>query len=148
MDRHIQTIFCDDIRHELGGKLSYIGVYSGRLFLPTFPLTLPKLCLSINVLTPATRPFTKLSLRVMKDKDVLFEGNLDDSQLSGAVEVLSDSEMDIKDRVLSLQSVIVFSPFALEAPCTLRVLAETEDGELRGYGLKIEQTSTDMMNLQ
>jgi hypothetical protein len=29
MNRQVQTVFCDDIRHELGGKLSYIGVYSG-----------------------------------------------------------------------------------------------------------------------
>jgi hypothetical protein len=40
MDRHIQTVFCDDIRHEVGGKHSYIGVYSGKLFVPTFPATL------------------------------------------------------------------------------------------------------------
>jgi hypothetical protein len=38
MERHLQTIFCDDIRHELGGKLSYIGVYSGRLIVPDFPV--------------------------------------------------------------------------------------------------------------
>lgn len=25
------TIFCDDIRHELGGKVSYIGIYAGQL---------------------------------------------------------------------------------------------------------------------
>jgi hypothetical protein len=145
MERHIQTIFCDDIRHELGGKLSYIGVYSGRLFLPTFPLTLPKLCLAIHILTPANKPFTKLNLRIMKDEDVLFEACLDNNQLSEAIEVISDNEVDIKDRVLSLQSVIIFSPFILENPCTLRVLAETEDGELRGAGLKIEQASSDMI---
>lgn len=144
MDRHLQTIFCDDVRHELGGKISYIGVYSGRLFLPSFPLALPKLCLAMNVLTPANRPFTKLCLRVMKDEGILFEGEFNDAQLSDAVEITSDSEMDIKDRILSLQSIIVFSPLALEGPCTLRVLAETEDGELRGAGLKIEQASSDV----
>jgi hypothetical protein len=146
MERHIQTIFCDDIRHELGGKVSYIGVYSGRLFLPTFPLALPKLCLAMNIITPASRPFKKLKLSVLKDAEVLFENDLDDAQLSGAMEFLSNSDMHIKDQLLSLHSVIIFSPFTLESPCTIRVLAETEDGELRGAGLNIDQVpAVDMV---
>jgi hypothetical protein len=144
MDRQIQTVFCDDIRHELGGKLSYIGVYSGMLFVPTFPATLSKLCLAMNVLTPADRPFAKLTVRLLKDEDVLVEGTLDDAQLSAAVDVPTDDVM-AKDRILALQSIIVFSPFVLEGPCTLRVRAETEEGELRGLGLRVEQAPAEMV---
>jgi hypothetical protein len=147
MDRHIQTVFCDDIRHELGGKLSYIGVYSSVLFVPTFPATLSKLCLAMNVLTPADRPFAKLTVRLLKDEGVLVEGTLDDSQLSAAVDVPAEGVM-AKDRVLALQSVIVFSPFVLEGPCTLRVRAETEEGELRGLGLRVEQAPAEMVSQQ
>jgi hypothetical protein len=86
MERHLQTIFCDDIRHELGGKLSYIGVYSGRLIVPDFPVTLPKLCVAVCALTSAERPFGNLVLRVLKDDDVVTEGVLDESQLSTAFE--------------------------------------------------------------
>jgi hypothetical protein len=147
MDRHIQTVFCDDIRHELGGKLSYIGVYSSVLFVPTFPATLSKLCLAMNVLTPADRPFAKLTVRLLKDEGVLVEGTLDDSQLSAAVDVPAEGVM-AKDRVLALQSVIVFSPFVLEGPCTLRVRAETEEGELRGLGLRVEQAPAERVSQQ
>lgn len=144
MDRQIQTVFCDDIRHELGGKLSYIGVYSGMLFVPTFPATLSKLCLAMNVLTPAERPFAKLTVRLLKDEDVLVEGTLDDAQLSAAVDLPADDAI-AKDRILALQSIIVFSPFILEGPCTLRVRAETEEGELRGPGLRVEQAPVEMV---
>ncbi|RDE49304.1 MAG: hypothetical protein DVS81_17350 [Candidatus Accumulibacter meliphilus] len=144
MDRHIQTVFCDDIRHEVGGKHSYIGVYSGKLFVPTFPATLSKLCVAMNVLTPADRPFAKLTVRLLKDEDVLIEGTLDDVQLSAAVDVPEDDAMT-KDGILALQSVIVFSPFVLEGPCTLRVRAETEEGELRGLGLRVEQAPAEMV---
>jgi hypothetical protein len=78
MNRHVQTIFCDDIRHELGGKLSYIGVYSGHLFVPAFPVILPKLCLALSVITPASQPFRKLELRIFKDDEQLAEGVLDE----------------------------------------------------------------------
>jgi len=145
MDRQIHTVFCDDIRHELGGKLSYIGVYSGMLFVPAFPATLSKLCLAMNVLTPADRPFAKLTVRLLKDEDVLVEGTLDDAQLSAAVDVPTDDAM-AKGRILAVPSIIVFSPFALEGPCTLRVRAETEEGELRGLGLRVEQAPAEMVS--
>ena len=42
------TIFCDDIRAEVGGKLTYVGTYAGRLFVHAdFPVILPKLALGI-----------------------------------------------------------------------------------------------------
>jgi hypothetical protein len=145
MDRQIHTVFCDDIRHELGGKLSYMGVYSGMLFVPTFPATLPKLCLAMNVLTPADRPFAKLTVRLLKDEEVLFEGTLDDAQLSAAVDLPTDDAMMAKDRILAVPSIIVFSPFVLEGPCTVRVRAETEEGELRGLGLRVEQAPAEMV---
>lgn len=98
----------------------------------------------MNVLTPADRPFAKLTVRLLKDEDVLVEGTLDDAQLSAAVDVTADDAM-AKDRILALQSIIVFSPFVLEGPCTLRVRAETEEGELRGLGLRVEQAPAEMV---
>jgi hypothetical protein len=59
--RHLQTIFCDDIRHEVGGKLSYIGVYSGRLLVPGFPLSLPKLCVAVRAVAPRAQPLPACS---------------------------------------------------------------------------------------
>ncbi len=140
MNRHVLTIFCDDIRHEVGGKLSYIGVYSGQMFVPSFPITLPKLCLALSVITPIEMPFRKLAMRVFKDDAQLAEGALDETHLTNVVEAFEDvPEGERKDRVQLLQSMFVFSPFQLEGPCTLRVRIETESGELRGVGLRIDQ---------
>lgn len=33
-------IFCDDVRDEVGSKMSLMGIYSGQLVLPKVPLTL------------------------------------------------------------------------------------------------------------
>jgi hypothetical protein len=43
---HGYTIFCDDIRQEIGNKLSFIGIYTGlmQIHVP-FPVTLPRLCI-------------------------------------------------------------------------------------------------------
>jgi len=136
MDRHIQTIFCDDVRHELGGKLSYMGAYNGVLFVPAFPVTLPKLCLVINVLTPAEKPFAKLVLRVLTNEEVLIEEDFDETQYT---------VRETEDRLLIFPSIFVFSPCQLDGPCILRVCAETEEGELKGPSLIIGQAPAEIV---
>jgi len=144
INRQVQTIFCDDIRHEVAGKVSYIGVYSGRLLVPTFPATLPKLCIAMTLVTPATTPFRKLSLRVLKDSEVLVQGALDEAKLIDLVDKTDEAPTsEHNDRVAMLQSYFVFSPFQVDAPCVIRVRVDTEEGELRGVGLRIEQASDD-----
>lgn len=136
MTRHVETLFCDDIRHEIGGKLSYIGVYSGGLFVPAFPVTLPKLCLSVRIVTPANEPLRTLILRVLKDEENLQELTLDEDQLAAA----SDADEDAtEERIQMTQFMLVFSPIQFDEPCTLKVRVQTETGELRGMALKVGQ---------
>ncbi|TVR67173.1 MAG: hypothetical protein EA420_00840 [Candidatus Competibacteraceae bacterium] len=136
MTRHVETLFCDDIRHEIGGKLSYIGVYSGGLFVPAFPVTLPKLCLSVRIVTPANEPLRTLILRVLKDEENLQELTLDEDQLAAA----SDADEDAaEERIQMTQFMLVFSPIQFDEPCTLKVRVQTETGELRGMALKVDQ---------
>ncbi len=45
------TVFCDDIRTEADGKMSYIGSYPGNMIVQTeFPVTLPKFGFGIALL--------------------------------------------------------------------------------------------------
>jgi hypothetical protein len=42
------TVFCDDIRIELGGKVTFVGAYTAQMFVHgTFPATLPKFALGV-----------------------------------------------------------------------------------------------------
>lgn len=138
--RHVETLFCDDIRHEVGGKLSFIGVYSGGMFVQSFPVTLPKLCLMVKTVTPADEPLRSLKLRVLKDEETLQEIALDEEQLtaaSDAAEEMTDKER--KERIHMAQFMLVFSPIQFDGPCKLRVRVYTEDGELHGIALKVDQ---------
>jgi len=140
--RHVETLFCDDIRHEVGGKLSYIGVYSGGLFVRAFPVTLPKLCLSVRVITPANAPLRALTLRVLKDEETLQELILDDADLAAASDAGNGIEEEKQgERVLMAQFMVVFSPIHFDGPCVLRVRAQTEDEELRGAALTVDAPS-------
>ncbi len=42
------TIFCDDIRHEMGGKITFVGTYTNVMYVNgNLPAVLPKLCMGI-----------------------------------------------------------------------------------------------------
>lgn len=136
--RHVETLFCDDIRYEIGGKLSYIGVYSDGLIVPTFPVTLPKLCLVVKIVTPADEPLRLLRLRVLKDDAVLQEIEVDEQQLTAASNSADDlTEESRTERRHIAQFLLVFSPIRFDEPCTLRVRVRTECSELRGIALKV-----------
>jgi hypothetical protein len=45
------SLFCDDLRLELGGKISVMGIYQAEMVFPQnmgFPLSIPKLCIFIK----------------------------------------------------------------------------------------------------
>lgn len=140
IERHVQTIFCDDIRQEVYGKLSFIGVYSNRMYVKHFPVTLPKLCLAVKVVTMSARPLRELVVRVLKDEEILQEIEVDDEKLATASQRFDDlPEEQRNKRGQFAQFLLVFSPLKIEQPCTLKVRVQTEDGELHGIGLKVEQ---------
>ncbi len=47
--RTIFPIICDDIRQEVGGKTSLMGVYGDHIVLTKFPFTFPKLCFQVHM---------------------------------------------------------------------------------------------------
>ncbi|WP_294053629.1 hypothetical protein, partial [Thiolapillus sp.] len=118
----------------------FIGVYSGGLFVPAFPVTLPKLCLSVKIVTPADAPIKVLNLRVLRDEEILQEIALDEEQLAAASDSAEEmTEEQRKERVQMAQFMLAFSPIQFEDACTLRVRVQTEDGELHGMALKVDQ---------
>lgn len=142
MNRHIQALFCDDIRHEVGNKVSYMGVYNGQLLVPQFPTILPKLVVVTSVVTSVDEPFEQLTVRLFKDDKVLTEIKLDDEQLN--IPIPSQDENGFPFHVQTYQTFFVLSPLVLEAPCILKIRAETETQEIQSIGLRVQQISEEI----
>jgi hypothetical protein len=138
--RHVQTIFCDDIRHEINGKISYIGVYAGTMFVQVFPSTLPKLCIDIKVISPPDNPIKSLKLNILSDEKVLQEIDLSEEQLSQFSSTSNERiENGSKDFVQVANFQLLFSPLQLEAPCILKVRARMDGEEYKGLGLSVKE---------
>jgi hypothetical protein len=65
--------FCDDIRQEVGGKISLMGCYGNdmRFHGVAFPILIPKLCVHIVAKLPGDRPIPPLKLFIYFPGDPL-----------------------------------------------------------------------------
>lgn len=134
--RFLLATFCDDIRYESGNKHSLIGCYKEDLIISHVPATLPKLCVSITVVTPVDRLFEKLIIYAQYDGATFAEMAIREEQLQAVKsETLKESRSEIK--TIEVHCHMTFPLFNVTQPGALRVHAETEDGVIKGSILKI-----------
>ena len=139
MGRYLHTIYCDDVRIEVGNKQSLMGIYSGELLVPEFPIALPKLCIVVNLVTPIDKPLKELTIKITQNNETLIEVPVTGEQLTQPQSsIIENGEKDNPDRRIALNFTLMLAPFSIEKECILRVRAVTESGELKGNGLRIK----------
>lgn len=134
--RHLDVIYCDDIRNEVGNKFSFMGIYTRELTIPSAPLLLPRLCIAVKVVTDIDDPFESLVVRVVKIKD----GEETELLSTGLLPMPSLTDLPARDgdtTCMLLQMQFVLSPFQIEEEATIRVKATTEREELLGAALHL-----------
>ena len=130
--RHIEVIYFDDIRDEVGNKLSYMGVYSGELNVPTAPVVLPKLCIAVKVITDFNDPLRELEVRIVKGDDEV------ELLTTGPIPMLEDTScFDGNPARLGVRLTFMLAPFQIDEDSILRVKAKTEREELQAMALRI-----------
>lgn len=133
--RHVEAIYCDDIRQEVGNKISYIGVYAGELNVSA-PVVLPKLCIAINVVTDKSDPFESLAVRVLQGEDNV------EIVSTGLVPIPKNIPVpDSGNACIVGRFMFVMAPFQIDRDTVLRVRAKTEREELKGPALRIRIVS-------
>lgn len=138
MSRFAIANFFDDIRLELGGKMSLMGIYQADLLVPNNPTVIPKLCCKIIVTTSQDQPFRSASFRVRSDETVLVEQVLPSDALEQLAKQVRDSE-DPQDpfQRFSLSAHLVIAPLLVDRSFTIKAEAVV-DGEVLPAGrLKI-----------
>ena len=139
------TIFCDDIRQEVAGKISVMGIYGAELnVFSSFPTVLPKLCLVVMARFPLEQTITNPKLQIYLPEDdetpsILLE--LPDWPVTKE-QTEQKSELPFPD-ALQLNSRFSFhtlSPFFIRQEGWLRVRVLTDEGRLKVGALKIKST--------
>lgn len=141
--RRFHATFCDDIRHEINGKVSLIGCYSGLMFVPVFPATLPRLCVYIYLSTPNDQPFEgRISLSVLKDGEVLTRTEIEGEQIMQMAKQNDATPVDAQNCLMV--TGFEFAPLQLEKPCVLQVIAESNGEVMIGERLRVDPMPTPM----
>jgi hypothetical protein len=151
MDRFGYSIFCDDIRNEVGGKLSFIGCYNGVIFVPPqFPFILPRFCVHIHIFSPATQPFSSIIARCYAPGDdaPIFEQPIDPPEKMQQLELVAHLEKDPSAPLYIVAGTsLIFAPLKIRGPGLLRVRALVDGAgeEIRLGSLRIESKQPDVM---
>lgn len=129
--RFITATFCDDIRYEIGNKISLIGCYSGELISSTIPVALPKFCALVNVHTNIKHPFKKLIVKAFFDNVLAVEQEVTENNLlqEDKLEQIKKAEFL---NTFSINLQFIFQPLLIEKDTWLSIIAETELGTIQG----------------
>ncbi len=144
--------FCDDIRLEVTGKRTMVGVYNGQLLLAgDLPAAIPQICALIDLrLEPTLEPFTVIIKVLKSDMDeplFLFEAEFDPSQ-SPPIEIQMAAEDPDALRFVNLGVTAQMQNVIITGPCALKVRAYIGLDEFRLGALQILVTPTDAFDEQ
>jgi hypothetical protein len=133
------TIFCDDIRQEVGGKATLVGCFQGNLHFisATFPVTLPKLCLAIHYFEPASLPAERVSLSISLPGDPpdkpTAAGEIPFETLAPAPDALNPDGHLLKQSILHFVMALV----TIKSPGFISVRARRGEETIRLGSLQI-----------
>lgn len=142
------SIFCDDVRQEVSGKMIYIGVYQGELIvLQPPPIILPTFNIIVTYLE---RPREENRPVVLKVFIPGAENPIVDAAVPiDAARAMPNNAPDGEDFLVSIRMPMRFSPLVIEAEGLIKVRAYIGDDEIRLGTLRVrvmepsEQSGSD-----
>ncbi len=132
-DRFVHVVFCDDIRHEVGNKVSFMGCYQREMLVPVTPLILARLCIFVTVSTPVARPFKALTLRVHLGANEVAVIEMPSEDVNQSL-----APVQVGDTRIMANLGLTLAPLVLTEPGEIRVLVTTEEGDIQGPRLHIK----------
>ncbi len=134
-ERNIFCMFADDIRHEVNGKISLIGMYQGGMNIgSSLPAVLPQLVITAYINTPVDHPFKEISIDLRLNEQVLQTL----SPPPEAVQDMQDSTPPFADtRMITMMMVLKLQPFNVTEEGRLFVRAKIDGDVLEGNALRI-----------
>jgi hypothetical protein len=131
-------VFCDDVRQEVGNKISLMGVYAGDIIFPSAPpVTYPRLSIVLWVVSdPGDMP-EKVTVTVLAPPDRHEVLRVDVQSLASEIQ---HAEGATKHR---LQAIFSLLPFHVTSEGYFEVFVDTERERIRAGRLKASFASPE-----
>ena len=130
---YLFCLYAEDVRQEITGQTSIIGVFQGGLRVPAVPAHLPKLAIVANLRIPSENAPTSVILEVHRDAEVL-------QTIEPPPEFLQSVTKQAGaglDKGYTMQFVVGFAGFPVPAAGKLEVRATVDGTTLQGNALEI-----------
>lgn len=135
-------VFCDDVRQEVGNKLSLMGMYMGDIVLPAappvgVPAILPKFAICVWLLCDWGDNPERITVRVYAPpgRTEITKMEATQGQIAPPVPLFDDPTK------LSLITLLPIFNFAIFDEGEIEVTVETEQGTLRAGRLRVQMPS-------
>lgn len=133
------TIFCDDIRFEAGGKVTLVGVYAGDMIFPAdFPVTIPRLGMRISYSERPNESTEPVEIRIYlpgdSEESPWYRVSLPREQMQAVQSLLADSDAEnLITTLFHINSPVL----TIKQEGRIRVRAYRGDTEIRIGSLRI-----------
>lgn len=128
---HLSGFFCDDIRHEVGGKVSFIGAYSQKMLVQQFPVRLPKLCVHFEFTGPIDEMPAKVTFHMAHDDKELARAEIEIGRDASAAEQKKEAAK------FTIRGGLTATVVDIKEATILKVVAETEGKRYDGPQLEV-----------
>lgn len=132
----LETIFCDDVRTEVGHKISHMGVYGSNFLVQDFPATVPKICVVMLLHLPEDTAARSAAFTVLRNEEEI-------GSSTASIEDARRAAMPPREiggvRYLALRFIAQMSPILLEGPCRLVARAKVDGEIVPGGTLLVER---------
>lgn len=134
---YMETIYCDDVRSEIGNKLSFMGIYGPNILLNEFPAVLSKLCAVMSLHLPPDTQAERVTFSLYKDDEEIGRST---ALLADVRKAATEQGEVNEERRLTIRFIAQITPLQLEGPCRLKAKAEIDGETIKGGRLLVERT--------
>ena len=138
-DSYGVTTFCEDIRAEVGGKYTFVGVFASELALPRFPIVLPKLSFHVVVVTNRIAGPIDIALHIYFPGDENGSPTYDIPAGVSEVDVSKEPSYDDPDvpNHLKMYQQVIFSPVRIQQEGLIKVRMKVNELYIKAGVLRV-----------
>lgn len=138
MSRSFNTIFCDDVREEVNGKMTIVGSFNRYLYVESLPIVIPKFCIILQTYSDGDDLLKNFKITIKQNDEEITTQEVDASSING---------LSPKDEALPknsyiptyTQSVFIVSPLQADKRLVIDIYIEADGETYRAPGLIIDK---------
>ncbi|VVE69105.1 hypothetical protein PPN31119_03174 [Pandoraea pnomenusa] len=148
--RSVRVLYAEDVRFEISGQISIIGVFPDGITAANFPLVIPKFAIYVEIGIPVDEPVKTLNFSITTDDGVsLVDQNFPPEVLSQQETLSKTLDFEgLTEKKIGIRTQFFLTPLHLERPTILRAKITTEKGDVFAQALKVRQGSPAIQVMQ